>query len=90
MKKNIFIIIVYEIINGFYPEIFNKIDEKILKKIIIIPNLDFIKCSCYDASLYQDIIYIFNKIKRGNNKNILKIDSKIANLLSYDKIKRSY
>ena len=102
-------LVVYQIRNGFYPEIFNKIDEKILKKIKTIPNLDFIKCSCYDASRFPDTIYIFNKnkynsIKKSieflnktkrdnsgiNSKKGLKIHSNIANLLSYDKIKRSY
>ncbi len=98
-------LVVYEIRNGFYPEIFNKIDEKLLKKIRTIPNLNFIKCACYDSSRFPDTIYIFNKnkynsikksieflskIKKDNDKNSLKIHSNIAKLLSYDKIKRSY
>lgn len=102
-------LVVYEIRNGFYPEIFNKIDEKILKKIRKIPNLDFVKCACYDCSRFPDTIYIYNKnkynsIKKSieflnktkrnnvgiNAKKTLRIDSNIANLLSYDKIKRSY
>lgn len=97
-------LVVYEIRNGFYPEIFNNTDEKILKKLRKIPNIDFIKCACYDSSYYKDTIYIFNKNKyhsikksieylnktKRNDNNILKIQSKIANLLSYDKIKRNY
>lgn len=102
-------LVVYEIRNGFYPEIFNNTDEKILKKLRKIPNIDFIKCACYDSSRFPDTIYIFNKnkyqsIKKSieylnktkrnsygiNSKKTLKIDSNIANLLSYDKIKRSY
>jgi len=99
-------LVVYEIRNGFYPEVFNNIDEKKLRNIRKIPNLDFIKCACYDSSNFNDTIYIFNKnkymsIKKSieflnktkrtrNNKNILKINSNIANLLSYDKLKRNY
>jgi len=97
-------LIYYGIRNGFYPEVFNNIDAKILNKIRKIPNLDYIKCACYDASISKDTIYIYNKnkydlIKKSieylnktnrTNKNQLKIDSNIANLLSYDKIKRNY
>jgi hypothetical protein len=93
-----------EIRNGFYPEFFNNIDEKILNKIRKITNLDYIKCACYDNSRTNDTIYIYNKNKydsikksieylnktKRTDKNTLKIDSNIANLLSYDKIKRNY
>ena len=93
-----------EIRNGFYPEFFNNIDEKILNKIRNITNLDYIKCACYDKSKTKDTIYIYNKNKynsikksieflnktKRNDKNKLKIDRNIAKLLSYDKIKRDY
>lgn len=93
-----------EIRNGFYPEFFNNIDEKILNKIRNITNLDYIKCACYDNSKNKDTIYIYNKNKynsikksieflnktKRNDKNKLKIDRNIAKLLSYDKIKRDY
>jgi hypothetical protein len=94
----------YEIKNGFYPEIFREVDEKKLKKIRKITNLDFIKCACYDNSIGKDTIYIYNKNKyksvkksidylnktKITNTNVLKVQSNIANLLSYDKIKRDY
>jgi len=92
-----FYLVFYEIRNGFYPEIFNNVDNKIL-------NIDYIKCACYDNSKSLDTIYIYNKNKyklimksidflnttKRTNKNILQIDNHIANLLSYDKIKRNY
>ena len=97
-------LVFYEIRNGFYPEIFNNVDNKILNKIKKIKNIDYIKCACYDNSKSLDTIYIYNKNKnklimksinflnttKRTNKNILQIDNHIANLLSYDKIKRNY
>jgi len=96
-------LIYYGIRNGFYPEVFNNIDAKILKKIRKISNLDYIKCRCNDSVKSHDIIYIYNKnkydlIKKSieylnkterTNKNQVKIDSNIANILSYDKIKQN-
>ena len=96
-------LIYYGIRNGFYPKVFNNIDAKILNKIRKIPNLDYIKCRCNDSVKSHDIIYIYNKnkydlIKKSieylnkterTNKNQVKIDSNIANILSYDKIKQN-